>query len=205
MDTKKITIGVLLATTAVFGVLAFKAPTVIGIPEVTQLGNVAPVVNVPAPVVNVEVPKAPAPIVNVNVPQQKLGSVSSPDIQSPYFSYGDVRFWAGSTNNLAQATTTVCAIQAPASTSTLQYGSIRFSVGSTTASLVTFAKAATAFATTTSLGQFTVAANAQGTAFASTTLGTAIFAPNEWFVVGMQGGVGTFSPTGRCLAEWVQN
>lgn len=167
--------------------------------------------NVPAPVVNVSVPEQSAPIVNVNVPKQAvLGSVSSPDIQSPYFSFGGVRRWGARTETLNSATTTVCALQAPAATSTLEFASIRFSVSSTTASTVTIAKATTPYATTTLLASGSVAANAQATLVASTTNsvvvdGIGVFAPNTYLVVGMAGGAGTFSPTGVCQATWVQN
>lgn len=144
-----------------------------------------------------------------------VSGVSSPDIQSPYFSYGGVRFWAARAG-LAQATTTVCAIQAPVATSTLIGGSVSFSVSSTSASTVTVAKATTAFATTTLLRTSSVSANAQAQfSLASTTSSAStaaltldqsnrVFAPNEWLVVGMAGGVGTFSPTGSCSAEWEQ-
>lgn len=210
MDTKKIAIGVFVATTLVFGVLAFKAPVVI---QSEKLGSQAPVV-VPAPVVQVEAAQpvvVPAPIVNVNVPRQetRLGSVSSPDIQSPYFSFGGVREWGARTDNLTQATTTVCALQAPAATSTLNFASIQFKVSSTTASLVTMARAATAFATTTSLGTVSLTANGQGMLVASSTQ-LYQFPPNSYLVVGMQdttadATAGTFSPTGTCQATWYEN
>jgi hypothetical protein len=108
---------------------------------------------------------------------------------------------------LTAATTTVCALQSPAATSTLVRGGVRLSVSSTTASTVTIAKATTAFATTTWLTNESVGANAQATIIVpatTTPTGQAfqIFAPNEWLVVGMSGGVGTFSPTGVCQATW---
>jgi len=143
----------------------------------------------------------------------KLGSVASPDIMSPYFSFGGVRHWGARSDSLVQATTTVCAIQSPAATSTLIMGSIRLSVGSTTASTVTIAKSATAYATTTLIGGGALGAGAQGTFSATTTPSTGtsldgpmVFGPSQYLVVGMQGGVGgTFSPTGNCQATWVQN
>jgi len=139
-----------------------------------------------------------------------VGAVSSPDIMSPYFSFGGVRQWSAHTASLAQATTTVCAIQSPVSTSTLEYASIRFSVSSSTASTVTIAKAATAYATTTSLASASVSANAQATVISKRTAagGDALdetFGPSPWLVVGMAGGVGTFSPTGVCQATWIEN
>lgn len=215
MDTKKIAIGVFVATTLVFGVLAFKAPVVI---QTEKLGSQAPVV-VPAPVVQVEAAQpvvVPAPIVNVNVPKQetRLGSVSSPDIQSPYFSFGGVREWGARKDSLTQATTTVCALQAPAATSTLNFASIQFKVSSTTASLVTMVRAPTAYATTTaagatSLGTVSLTANGQGMLVASSTQ-LYQFPPNSYLVVGMQdttaeATAGTFSPTGTCQATWYEN
>lgn len=138
-----------------------------------------------------------------------FGSLAGPDIQSPYLRWGGVASYRGSMA-LAQATTTVCAIQSPAATSTLQNAFIRFDVSSTTASVITIAKATTAFATTTSIGtDYNIAANAQGFINASTTNGTAgapeVFAPNTWLVIGMKGGTGTFSPTGVCGADWTSS
>lgn len=146
----------------------------------------------------------------VNQAAPSLGAVSSPDINSPYFSFGQVRLWAAHTDSLTAATTTVCALQSPAATSTLLKGSVSFSVSSSTATIVTMAKATTPYATTTSLGSAILAAGAQGTFNATTTpvVGVddkVVFAPNSYFVVGMAGGVGTFSPTGTCQAVWVQN
>jgi hypothetical protein len=138
-----------------------------------------------------------------------LGAVASPDLISPYFSFGGVRQWAAHTDSLKSATTTVCAIQSPAATSTLRFGSIKLLTSSTTATTVTLAKASTAFATTTDLGSYSVGANAQATLVASsspTSGNTAlVFSPNTFFVVGMAGGVGTFSPAGTCEAVWVEN
>ena len=136
-----------------------------------------------------------------------FAGVSSPDVPSPYFSFGGVRLWAGMTQTLAQATTTVCAIQSPSATSSLQSAGIRFDTSSTTASIVTIAKATTQYATTTSLGVCNLLANTQATCIASTTPTTSqdpiqVFAPNTWLVVGMAGGTGTFSPAGNCHATW---
>ncbi len=107
---------------------------------------------------------------------------------------------------LNQATTTICAIKSPSATSTLALNSgVSIRTSSTTASRVTLAKATTAFATTTLLGVADISANAQDTVLASTTvtnLETSVFAPNTWFVVGMAGGIGTFSPVGNCQATF---
>lgn len=220
MDTKKITIGVLLATSAVFAVLAFKNPSVIAIPTEVKIdastleNQSAPVVNVPAPIVNV-----PAPVVNVNVPKQTQSQVfgaASPDISSPYFSFGDNKFWGRFSNKLTQATTTPCALRAPLATSTLLTSSFRLTdiATSTGAVTITMAKASTAFATTSLIAQTTIQASKVGSVVASTTATNAAnltFAPNEYLVVGVQGsvgvpvGAGTFSLSGICKATWAEN
>ncbi len=109
--------------------------------------------------------------------------------------------------SMTAATTTVCAIQSPAATSTALTLSALFTVASTSESTITLAKAGSAYATTTSLGSATIAGDAQGTVTATSTLVDAldediVFGPSQWFVVGMQGGIGTFSPTGVCTATW---
>ena len=136
------------------------------------------------------------------------GALSGPDISSPYLKWGaahGVRVWSEG-QGLKAATTTVCAIQSPAATSTLQSAGVKFDVSSTTASIITLAKATTAFATTTSIGtNYAIAANAQAFINASTSPSASaveVFAPNTWFVVGMAGGTGTFSPTGSCHATF---
>lgn len=143
-----------------------------------------------------------------------VGALSSPDISSPYISWGGVRQYAGSMS-LNQATTTLCAIQSPAATSSLAYASFRMTLATTTASVLTFARATTAFATTTIIGnQITIASGAQATVIASTTAatidnnGASIFPPSTYLVVGLQGGQGasqTFSQTGSCQVVWVQS
>ncbi len=143
-------------------------------------------------------------VVENTTPAKSVGSATSPDISSPYFSVGDVIQWKGKTTALTQATTTICAIQSPAATSTLVTAGIRLSVSSTTASIIQMANSTTAFATTTQIGtDVAVAANAFTTIIASTTAAN-IFAPSTWFVVGMKGNSGTFSPTGICQATWEQ-
>lgn len=139
----------------------------------------------------------------------EVGSVASPDIQSPYISVGGQRMWRQKAD-LSTGTTTVCAIQAPSGTSSLKFWSISETTSSTSASVITIAKATTAFATTTLLGsQLAVSANAQAMFVGSTTAaqqasGADVFAPNTWLVFGQQGGTGTFSPVGQCTAHWEQ-
>jgi len=139
-----------------------------------------------------------------------FGAISGPDIASTYLKWGagnGVRVYP-TARALSTATTTVCAIQSPNATSTLRSAAVRFDISSTTASTITFAKSATAFATTTQIGEnVAIAANAQGFVQATTTAAqviaqTTVFAPGQWLVVGMKGGTGTFSPTGACQATF---
>lgn len=145
------------------------------------------------------------------LPEYPVGAISGPDISSSYLSVNGVRAFYAS-HGMTKATTTICSFQSPNATSTLRTAvgngitGANFSVSSTTASRITFAKATTAFATTTIIGSGAeVAANVKAYILASSTAaqqiaGDNIFAPSEWLVVGMQGGTGTFSPTGTCTA-----
>ena len=138
-----------------------------------------------------------------------LSASTSPDFSSPYISYGDVDFWAQRDGELTQATTTVCALQAPASTSTLTFAGIQLTTSSTTASVMTIAKAATPYATTTWLTNESIDADAQASIVVPATTTPAgmakfLFAPNEYVVFAMSGGAGTFSPAGACQATWIQ-
>lgn len=208
MDTKKVTIGVFVATTLVFGVLAFKTPTVVTVPEVTQLGSSAPVVNVPAPIVNVEAAKVtvPAPIVNINVPKQdqKFGALTGPDIYSPYLSVNGVtRFYVSGT--FTGATTTPCSMQAPSATSTLQFASWQITVGTSTAATIDLGTSTTRYATSTNLvAAKSVASGAQGYAYWSPLGGSvddAKMAPNTWVNVKTAGaGLSGYTYTGTCEA-----
>jgi len=155
--------------------------------------------------------------VRETIKEVSAGAVSSPDILSPYFSFGGARFWATEAD-FATATTTVCAVQSPAATSTLvrDASTVSFTTSSTTASTVTVAKATTAFATTTLIRTESVGANAQATFTMASTTSVAstaawtleqqnlTFAPNTWLVVSMAGGTGTFSPVGACSPVWKQ-
>ncbi len=120
------------------------------------------------------------------------------------------------TTSLVTASTTHWATQ-PMASSTLASAFCSLT-GSTTASVIGFAKASTAFATTTVLATTTIAANAQGSinALATTTfnaVGSVLgrlsvndryFGPSDFLVLWQEGGaVGTFSPVGRCEAVFL--
>lgn len=138
-----------------------------------------------------------------------VSSVTGPDSFYPCETHNGVGM-CFTRKPLNTASTTICAIQSPNATSTLtEYSGFIETISSTTvASSITVAKASTPYATTTQIGTtIAVAAGAQVTGIASTTIpqqgaGANIFAPNQWLVIGQQGGVGTFSPKGVCEASF---
>jgi hypothetical protein len=107
-------------------------------------------------------------------------------------------------DSLNAASTTVCSLISPTATSTLIDASVHFTVGSSTTATVVFSKGP-GFASTTALNDFSLTGGAQGTfSLIGTTTAVGVanytFAPSQYFNVTMNGGIGTFSPTGECQA-----
>lgn len=114
---------------------------------------------------------------------------------------------------LKTATTTVCAIKSPTSTSTLATAGVRIGTASSTISIWDIARATSAFATTTAIGTtYTIAANAAADIVSSTSPAggsAAVFPPNTYLVVGVRNTItpgdtaGTGSNTaGYCSAKF---
>ena len=149
-------------------------------------------------------PQGPAGKDGVTTVVTKLGAVASPDIPSPYISWGGVAEYRAFAA-LKTATTTPCAIQTPAATSTFSFASFKVTTGtSTDATIWTIATSTTAFATTTLVGTFSLPAGATGE-FAATsgaTLITAPLLPNSWVVFGVAGTkpAGSSTLLGTCSA-----
>lgn len=194
MSTQKVTIGALIVAVILLGVLAFKNPSTIAVPTSIKLDSSMLGEQQASPIVNV-----PAPIVNVNVPKQTFGSATGPQISSPWFSFGDVNHWASKVS-VSPTGSTTCAIQSPPATTTLVTATASYSrLASTTQ--VEIGYATTPMATTTSLGQQTVLTTG-GVVIASTTLSTLVVAPNAYINVKIGGGstAGTVTPLGTCVA-----
>ena len=148
-----------------------------------------------------------------NVINQMVGSGGN-SLTTPDFTYGGITSYRVALNladiqaNTGTGTSTVCAIQSPAATSTLRMAAVRFDLATTTAVQVTLAKASTPYATTTALGGGALGASAQGTFIATTTPLDSVdedkvFGPSKYFVVGVSGGAGgKYTPTGVCQAEF---
>lgn len=143
---------------------------------------------------------------------KEFGAASGPELPFDHLTVNDVASYFARDTDLTAATTTVCALQSPAATSTLVAASITFSTGTTTQSIVHIARSATAYATTTLLdAALDFATSTQATFNASTTKDN-IFSPDTFLVVGMAingpvcaAGDCTFSPVGVCQAEWRVN
>lgn len=143
--------------------------------------------------------QTPAPV--------KVGALAGPDLASLYFSFGGVREWAGSAG-FYTASTSLCAIQSPAATTTLVAATVRIDTSTTTASIVEIGKALTAFATTTRLALLTVGANAVNLNLVATTTVTTltdgVVPPNSWIntMVGFTTGTASAATalTGKCSA-----
>lgn len=199
MKTISILSGVGVVVALVLGITNYVNPTEIIVPTPTV--NVAPAsVSVPAPVVNV--PKG----------DTIVGAVSGPDTYFPYVANNNVRVYT-TKKSLASGvtgTTTPCAIRAPSATSTLRLASLQITTSTSTAGTWSFASSTTAFATTTTFGQFTVTAGSQYSYVATSTYGQPqnVFGPNQFIVFGVQGynnGSGNgFMYGGSCQAEFVE-
>ena len=151
-----------------------------------------------------------------------VGSVSSPDIMSPYFSYGGVRNW-GAKIGLNQASSTVCTITSPVATSTLRYFSVQISKATTTAISVEVAKAVSgATGTTTRLAYQLLASGAKATihtGFVATSTDVTylnngetdltnvfVFSPSQNLNVKYGSALGPLNVLeGSCVAEWTEN
>lgn len=135
---------------------------------------------------------------------QPTGSVTGPD-----------RFFECETANglrkcsfakeLTAASSTVCAIKSPASTSTLDWSGLSLRTPTSTAVTLRIATATTPFATTTV--QYTVSLASGvlgGVAFTPTSTSAQIFSPNTYIVWDAQGFVGadTTKFRGTCGAQF---
>jgi len=156
-------------------------------------------------------------------PQQpQFGALSSPDISSPFLSFGGVRRWAVGGIALNQASTTLCSLVSPVSTSTLVSASVQINTGTTTAIQLEMAKSTLMDATTTRISLASLASGNRMTltAFVASTTGAygalaqqhtadeqdLVFAPSTRLNVKYGGGKGSLNVlVGTCNATWEQN
>lgn len=159
----------------------------------------------------------PRPITQVVEKVKKsIGAISGPDIYSPYLRIDEVeqRYFSSKFSN---ASTTLCSFRTPDSTSTLVFGSAQITTATSSATAWTLGKSTLPDATTTSLGDFTIASGAKGTMIASTTSSDLsvggldpdyVFAPSTYFNVKGGGWTGTLTKNslkGTCKAKFIVN
>lgn len=143
---------------------------------------------------------------NPVIQKTKVGSLA--EIPSPFFCVNNVcRFVARP--SMTAATTTICAIQAPAATSTLIAASWQITTGTSTAATIDMGTSTDRYSTTTNLvAAKSIGSGAQGYATWSSAGGSAddaIMAPNTWVVVKTAGaGLGGYTYGGNCQATFEQ-
>ena len=135
---------------------------------------------------------------------QNLGAGGVPDqLSTPCLTVNGAQV-CSERQTMKQATTTVCAIKSPVSTSTLLTFGFEFRVATATAYKLQSATSTTAFATTSAMFEFLGAASSPiSGSYTPTTTEKAVMAPNTWINASMYGGIGTFSPTGTCVARFL--
>lgn len=131
-----------------------------------------------------------------------IGAVTGPDSPFPTESHNGISTSFFS-SGFIKATTTVCTIKTPAVHSRLKYISLNFTTSSTTATTIRIATSTIITATTTWMYDISSIANDPlKTIFLPTTTDKQIMMPNQYINISMTGGTGTFSPAGKCQAEF---
>lgn len=137
----------------------------------------------------------------------QVGAATGPDLPFSYLSVGGIRREYRVSTALTAATTTPCALQSPAATSTLAYEAFSINVGTSTTGLITVATSTTAFATTSRVTEFSVASGQQFYhAHSATTTSsgeTITIGPSTYLVYGVAGVPYGFTYTGSCQAEFI--
>lgn len=149
----------------------------------------------------------------------RLGSLTSPDITSPYMSVNGITSWYARIDltNAVAATTSPCFIQTPNATTTLENSDLNVKTSSTTATtwFLVNASTRTVFvgATTSVASSFSLASGAVGSFTYSATSTNAngiadhgIFAPNTylaWYMIG-SAAADTTKFNGTCQAKFRQ-
>jgi len=151
--------------------------------------------------------------VNPDDVEVKFGALSSPMIPSPFLNWGGVSEWR-SGNDLRTATSTLCALQSPAATSTLRTATLRVDSLPYELAYVAINRGSTAFSsstrlaikdpwTTSELG-YLVATSSAGT-FGGLVDGVVL--PNSWITFTFSTTTvvnANFQPTGKCSVSFLE-
>lgn len=136
-----------------------------------------------------------------------VGALSGPDISSPYLRWGGVQRVQARTEAMNAASTTICSIQSPSSTSTLEFVAFQPSTATTAAVTIRAYKSVSKWITTTNLAQAGFSASSLD-ALMSTSTGVGangIFSPDTYLVftsTPTAGGAGAYTAVGACQAAW---
>lgn len=198
MNKTNIIVGIVATVGLVLGIANFGKPINVAVSPTPVQVNVpeqkAPVVNVPATIVNV--PKSES--------SPSLGSVVSADLYSDYFNINGVKkyYFSSRFNN---ASTTLCSFKTPGATTTLEWASLQINTATSTAIIVDIGKGAIYNATTTLFGtSYIVGAGEQATIVASTSPAAGAkttIAPSQWINFKFGGSIGTTNAlAGSCKA-----
>src|SRR3990167_2754749 len=142
-------------------------------------------------------------------PKPPLGAIPGSSLEGPEFSVAGVTLFSKS-DSLNRSSTSLCALRSPSATSTLRFGSVTLTTGTTTGIAIELGKGNQFDATTTSLGYAVLASLQRATLTASTTSSgvdlTNVFSPNQYLVAKYGGALGTQNVlVGSCKAEWLVN
>lgn len=139
----------------------------------------------------------------------QLGAVSSPELNSPFWSVNGVTSFY-SRAKMRQATSTLCSFKSPTATSTLDHLTAIFSTTAGYATQYAWGNDPTAFSTTTIIvAPYAFASGARGEIVASTTKITAftqngVVPPNTFINLKLStstaGASATYAPVGTCEA-----
>ena len=142
------------------------------------------------------------------VVERVVGAAVGPESTNDYQCYNNMCSYYRFTN-LAAATTTPCALLSPKATSTLLYFDFNVTVSTSTNLTMDLATSTTAFASTTIINSYTLAANKQttihlvGTSTPANGIGSVLYAPSTWIVMKTASASGGPSQiTGNCQAEF---
>lgn len=140
------------------------------------------------------------------IPSSETKAVSGPAFSGRWMSVGSLRTESIKIP-LLTASTTLCNIATPTASSTVENFALDLDTGTTSASHIQLASAATPDATTTILAQFSLPANGINQIAATSTLAHQIIPGNSFLVVKASptlgtASAGTVSNTGSCSAEF---
>lgn len=135
------------------------------------------------------------------------GAVTSNVITQNALTVGGVQRYFASVKQMNAASTTICTIKAPSSTSTVDLVAFKVNTATATAVTVRAYKSASPFLATTNIAQTGFSAGAQGQLVSSSTgIGTnGVFSPGDYLVfvsTPTAGGNGAYTASGVCQATW---